>query len=97
MVKSEMSKSAIPKDVLEKIKKNKWFRHGVYRTNILTEIAIISGLGSEWFAKEDMEKGMSNIIFLNDEAYVIEEEFKSLVDMYCVPICVYPLNVNAMP
>jgi phosphohistidine swiveling domain-containing protein len=71
----------VSKDILEKIGKLNWYRHGIYRTNITFSSSYTSCLGSEWFKKEGMEKGISNIIQLGDETYVVEDEFNKLRDI----------------
>lgn len=71
----------VPRNVLSKIRKLNWYRHGVYRDNILFRSSYAFCIGHEWFKKEGMEKGISNLILLGDQVYAVDEEFKGLNDI----------------
>lgn len=64
--------------LLAGIKTKKWYRHGMYRDNILFASAQLAGLGKEFFADEWLDRSVGNLIRLNDEAYLDESEFKEI-------------------
>tara|TARA_B100000315_G_scaffold252198_2_gene288484 strand:+ start:1639 stop:3054 length:1416 start_codon:yes stop_codon:yes gene_type:complete len=74
--------NTISQQVLNKIKSKKWYRHGIYRDNLLLASTYLRFLGTEYMKKEGIEKGMSNNIRLGDGSYVVEEEFTQLVKLF---------------
>src|SRR3989344_4536494 len=68
----------LPPDTLRTLKQGKWYRHGIYRANVLTYSVLITGLGKEFFREEWLAKGQANLVNLGDEAYVLEDEAHAL-------------------
>ena len=71
----------IPKEILERIKSLNWYRHGIYRNNVMLSCSWIYGLGKEWFAKEGINKSLSNVIQINRPAFITEDEFEEISNL----------------
>lgn len=65
--------------LLEKIRKEHWYRHGIYRDNLLFASSQLPGLNAKFFKEEGMPKGLSHLIRLGFQAYLREDEFEQFV------------------
>ncbi len=76
-----MFKENIPDRLLDDLSRLNWYRHGIYRDNVLFRSGFIPFLGDEWFTKEGVEKGINHQIGLGEQAFLVEEETDELTEM----------------
>lgn len=71
----------LEKDKLEKIRNKNWYRHGVYRENILIDSTFQLGLDKKFFSRQGLNRNIRNLIQTDRGAYLVEEEFEEIVDL----------------
>ena len=65
----------ISAEEIERIKEKTWYRHGIYRDNILATNSWMVGIEKKDFAQEWLDIGMNNVIKIDEQAYITEDEF----------------------
>lgn len=73
---------SIPNQIWNDIKGKRWYRHGIYRTNFMQAAFIAHFHEKEWYRKEGIDMGLSNLIQLDNGSYIDEIEFSRLVKHY---------------
>jgi len=69
--------STLPEAVRTEVTQHAWYRHGIYRNNILDVSSCAEYLDSEWFKPQGIDKSFSNILsFGNGEVYLDAAEYK---------------------
>jgi len=71
----------IPIQLLKRIRHGDWYRHGIYRDNIIFSSLQMEGLGAQYFRREGLNHGLANLIRINEQAYIRGSEFTGLCNL----------------
>ena len=64
---------------MNSIEGNDWYKHGVYRNNILQAYDVAFFIGKKDFAKENLPFGVKNLLFIGDECYIRQSDFDEMM------------------
>ena len=73
-------KDKISARLLHEIEKKNWYRHGIYRCNLLFEAMLFLGLGRKFFQKEGIPRSFV-YIQMDTEAYITRDDFQAISQM----------------
>ena len=73
---------AISEEMLARIRKHRWYRHGIYRDEIFAISNWIGFLGDEYFQKQGISRGVHHLIKPGDAAFLDEDEMQTLKDIF---------------
>jgi phosphohistidine swiveling domain-containing protein len=76
----------ISDSLLKQISLCTWYRHGIYRDNLLQVSMQMKYVGEEWFALEEISQGIDNLIRLGNPAFLDEKEAKKLEEIFAQKI-----------
>ena len=72
----------VSKEVLNKLQKKNWYRHGIYRTILLWSTELLPALDRNSFLEEGIERGLENAVEIGGEFFIVQEEFDDFCKLY---------------